>query len=61
MIVFFVVLFLRCSLAISMQVKEQFRRTQIVGRRFPICIVHLKNTVIEVSNVIFTSGSLARK
>ncbi|XP_017242405.1 uncharacterized protein LOC108214748 isoform X1 [Daucus carota subsp. sativus] len=32
------------------QVKEQFRRTQIVGRQFPICIVHLKNTVIEVSS-----------
>ncbi|XP_074371133.1 uncharacterized protein LOC141712192 isoform X2 [Apium graveolens] len=35
------------------QVKKQFYRSypsQIVGRRFPICIVHLKNTVIEVSS-----------
>lgn len=32
------------------QVKKHFYRSQIVGRRYPICIVHLKNTVIEVSS-----------
>lgn len=32
------------------QVKRHFYRSQIVGRRFPICIVHVKNTVIEVSS-----------
>ncbi|RVW85766.1 Poly(A) polymerase I [Vitis vinifera] len=30
------------------QIKKRFRRAQIVGRRFPICRVHVKGSVIEV-------------
>ncbi|KAL4577765.1 hypothetical protein LXL04_013878 [Taraxacum kok-saghyz] len=32
------------------QIKKVFHRCQIVGRRFPICIVHIKGSVIEVSS-----------
>lgn len=32
------------------QIKKRFRRAQIVGRRFPICRVHVKGSVIEVSS-----------
>ncbi|XP_074583519.1 uncharacterized protein LOC141839626 isoform X2 [Curcuma longa] len=32
------------------QVKKQFRHCFIVGRRFPICHVHLKGSVVEVSS-----------
>ncbi|KDP43752.1 hypothetical protein JCGZ_22379 [Jatropha curcas] len=32
------------------QVKKQFRRCEIVGRRFPICMVHIKGSVVEVSS-----------
>ncbi|GMY11102.1 poly(a) polymerase i [Fagus crenata] len=32
------------------QIKKQFHRSVIVGRRFPICRVHIKGTVIEVSS-----------
>uniref|UniRef100_A0A5B6ZQ61 Polynucleotide adenylyltransferase n=1 Tax=Davidia involucrata TaxID=16924 RepID=A0A5B6ZQ61_DAVIN len=32
------------------QIKKQFHRAEIVGRRFPICIVHVKGSVIEVSS-----------
>ncbi|XP_042472519.1 poly(A) polymerase I-like [Zingiber officinale] len=31
------------------QVKKQFRRCLIVGRRYPICHVHLKGSIVEVS------------
>ncbi|XP_031401935.1 uncharacterized protein LOC116211619 isoform X2 [Punica granatum] len=32
------------------KVKSQFRRAQIVGRRFPICLVWIKGSVVEVSS-----------
>ncbi|XP_062002435.1 uncharacterized protein LOC133720238 [Rosa rugosa] len=32
------------------QIKRQFHRAQIVGQRFPICMVHIKGSVIEVSS-----------
>ncbi|KAJ0770846.1 putative polynucleotide adenylyltransferase [Helianthus annuus] len=32
------------------QIKKQFHRCMIVGRRFPICMVHIKGSVIEVSS-----------
>ncbi|ONH97268.1 hypothetical protein PRUPE_7G180900 [Prunus persica] len=32
------------------QIKRQFYRAEIVGRRFPICRVHVKGSVIEVSS-----------
>ncbi|PQQ04442.1 hypothetical protein Pyn_14661 [Prunus yedoensis var. nudiflora] len=32
------------------QIKKQFYRAEIVGRRFPICRVHVKGSVIEVSS-----------
>ncbi|XP_011022149.1 PREDICTED: uncharacterized protein LOC105124023 [Populus euphratica] len=32
------------------QIKKKFHRAHIVGRRFPICIVHVKGSVIEVSS-----------
>ncbi|XP_002521705.2 uncharacterized protein LOC8268760 [Ricinus communis] len=32
------------------QVKKQFHRCEIVGRRFPICRVHVKGSVVEVSS-----------
>ncbi|GMH24537.1 hypothetical protein Nepgr_026380 [Nepenthes gracilis] len=32
------------------QIKKKFHRAQIVGRRFPICRVHVKGSVIEVSS-----------
>ncbi|XP_022775478.1 uncharacterized protein LOC111317278 isoform X2 [Durio zibethinus] len=32
------------------QVKKKFYRAQIVGRRFPICIVHIKGSVVEVTS-----------
>ncbi|KAJ0041488.1 hypothetical protein Pint_28695 [Pistacia integerrima] len=32
------------------QVRKQFHRCEIVGRRFPICRVHIKDSVIEVSS-----------
>ncbi|XP_076889525.1 uncharacterized protein LOC143540307 [Bidens hawaiensis] len=32
------------------QIKKQFHRCVIVGRRFPICRVHIKGTIIEVSS-----------
>jgi hypothetical protein len=31
-----------------LQIKKQFHRSMIVGRRFPICRVHIKGSVIEV-------------
>ncbi|XP_027361514.1 uncharacterized protein LOC113869404 isoform X2 [Abrus precatorius] len=36
-----------------MQVRKQFRRlgrAQIVGRRFPVCLVHIKGSVVEVTS-----------
>ncbi|KAG7968905.1 hypothetical protein I3843_07G003600 [Carya illinoinensis] len=32
------------------QIKKQFHRAEIIGRRFPICRVHIKGSVIEVSS-----------
>ncbi|CAH1420103.1 unnamed protein product [Lactuca virosa] len=32
------------------QIKKQFHRCHIVGRRFPICMVHIKGSIIEVSS-----------
>ncbi|CAH9089725.1 unnamed protein product [Cuscuta europaea] len=32
------------------QIKKQFHRAVIVGRRFPICRVHIRGTVVEVSS-----------
>ncbi|KAI5683986.1 hypothetical protein M9H77_05214 [Catharanthus roseus] len=32
------------------QIKKKFNRCEIVGRRFPICRVHIKGTVVEVSS-----------
>ncbi|KAK9285251.1 hypothetical protein L1049_024440 [Liquidambar formosana] len=32
------------------QIRKQFHRAEIVGRRFPICRVHVKGSVIEVSS-----------
>ncbi|KAK9071478.1 hypothetical protein SSX86_010047 [Deinandra increscens subsp. villosa] len=32
------------------QIKKQFHRCAIVGRRFPICLVHMKGSVFEVSS-----------
>ncbi|XP_059284416.1 uncharacterized protein LOC132037810 isoform X3 [Lycium ferocissimum] len=32
------------------QIKKQFHRCEIVGRRFPICRVHAKGSIVEVSS-----------
>ncbi|XWS42225.1 hypothetical protein CRYUN_Cryun17cG0149800 [Craigia yunnanensis] len=32
------------------QIKKKFHRAEIIGRRFPICMVHIKGSVIEVSS-----------
>ncbi|XAR73688.1 Polynucleotide adenylyltransferase [Bertholletia excelsa] len=32
------------------QIKKEFRRCTIVGQRFPICMVHVKGSVVEVSS-----------
>ncbi|KAK4733310.1 hypothetical protein R3W88_007571 [Solanum pinnatisectum] len=32
------------------QIKKQFHRCEIVGRRFPICRVHVKGSIVEVSS-----------
>ncbi|XP_049394306.1 uncharacterized protein LOC125858543 isoform X2 [Solanum stenotomum] len=32
------------------QIKKQFRRCEIVGRIFPICRVHVKGSIVEVSS-----------
>ncbi|GMJ07870.1 hypothetical protein HRI_004456200 [Hibiscus trionum] len=32
------------------QIKKKFHRAQIIGRRFPICLVHMKGSIIEVSS-----------
>ncbi|OMO83406.1 hypothetical protein COLO4_22540 [Corchorus olitorius] len=32
------------------EIKKKFHRAQIVGKRFPICMVHIKDSVIEVSS-----------
>nr|GMC93343.1 uncharacterized protein LOC109177585 isoform X1 [Ipomoea batatas] len=32
------------------QIKKQFHRAEIVGRRFPICRVHIRGSVVEVSS-----------
>ncbi|CAN4109786.1 unnamed protein product [Withania somnifera] len=32
------------------QIKKQFHRCKIVGRRFPICRVHAKGSIVEVSS-----------
>ncbi|XP_027771462.1 uncharacterized protein LOC107014795 isoform X2 [Solanum pennellii] len=33
------------------QIKKQFRRCEIVGRIFPICRVHVKGSIVEVSSL----------
>ncbi|KAE8701257.1 putative plant ubiquilin [Hibiscus syriacus] len=32
------------------QIRKKFRRAVIVGRRFPICMVHVKGSIVEVSS-----------
>ncbi|XWS33945.1 hypothetical protein CRYUN_Cryun22dG0126400 [Craigia yunnanensis] len=32
------------------QIKKKFHRAEIIGRRFPICMVHIKGSIIEVSS-----------
>ncbi|XP_028776652.1 uncharacterized protein LOC114733360 isoform X2 [Neltuma alba] len=32
------------------QIKKQFHRSRVIGRRFPICMVHIKGSIIEVSS-----------
>lgn len=32
------------------QIKRKFNRAEIIGRRFPICMVHIKGSIIEVSS-----------
>ncbi|XP_052197608.1 uncharacterized protein LOC127804705 isoform X2 [Diospyros lotus] len=32
------------------RIRQEFRRCEIVGRRFPICRVHIKGSVVEVSS-----------
>ncbi|XP_010266171.1 PREDICTED: uncharacterized protein LOC104603752 [Nelumbo nucifera] len=32
------------------QIRKQFHRARIVGRRFPICLVHVQGSVIEISS-----------
>ncbi|XVF59888.1 hypothetical protein PTKIN_Ptkin07bG0312100 [Pterospermum kingtungense] len=32
------------------QIKNKFHRAEIIGRRFPICMVHIKGSIIEVSS-----------
>lgn len=34
------------------QIKKQFRRTHIVGRRFPICHVTIQDTTVDVGNFL---------
>ncbi|XP_057981490.1 uncharacterized protein LOC131166879 isoform X2 [Malania oleifera] len=43
------------------QIKKQFHRAQIVGRRFPICRVHVKGSVIEVSSFDTVAGHAKKK
>ncbi|PKI37433.1 hypothetical protein CRG98_042174 [Punica granatum] len=39
------------------KVKSQFRRAQIVGRRFPICLVWIKGSVVELRTLIPAQSS----
>ncbi|XP_077246836.1 uncharacterized protein LOC143886662 [Tasmannia lanceolata] len=43
------------------QIKKQFRRALIVGRRFPICHVKIKDVVIEVSSFETTDQHIKEK
>lgn len=50
---FWILLFLVLSYRIwlilfHMQIKKQFRRCIIIGRRFPICQVHVQGSIVEV-------------
>lgn len=40
--------YFRLSNVLLIQIKNQFHRAHIVGQRFPICMVHVKGSVIEV-------------
>ncbi|KAF3430924.1 hypothetical protein FNV43_RR25654 [Rhamnella rubrinervis] len=42
------------------EVKKTFLNCEIVGKRFPICHVHIKDTIVEVSS-FSTCGSMSRK
>ncbi|XP_047314889.1 uncharacterized protein LOC124918866 isoform X2 [Impatiens glandulifera] len=41
------------------QIRKEFNRAQIIGQRFPICLVHLKGSAIEVSS--FQTGKAKEK
>ncbi|KAG9443125.1 hypothetical protein H6P81_018979 [Aristolochia fimbriata] len=43
------------------QVKKQFRRCLIVGRRFPICHVHINGSIVEVSSFGVTDETCVNK
>lgn len=43
------------SICLILQIKKQFHRCVIVGRRFPICRVHIKGSVIEVGCCIHSN------
>ncbi|KAK3008462.1 hypothetical protein RJ639_013291 [Escallonia herrerae] len=45
----------------KLQIKKQFHRSEIVGRRFPICRVHVKGSVIEVSSFETLAQNSERK
>ncbi|XP_068646588.1 uncharacterized protein [Aristolochia californica] len=38
------------------EIKKQFHRSLIVGRRFPICHVHVKGSIVEVSSFGIADG-----
>lgn len=40
--------FFHLSNVLLIQINNQFHRANIVGQRFPICMVHIKGSVIEV-------------
>ncbi|KAK2966854.1 hypothetical protein RJ640_027813 [Escallonia rubra] len=43
------------------KIRKQFHRSEIVGRRFPICRVHVKGSVIEVSSFETLAQNSERK
>ncbi|KAK3005925.1 hypothetical protein RJ639_017798, partial [Escallonia herrerae] len=45
----------------KLQIRKQFHRSEIVGRRFPICRVHVKGSVIEVSSFETLAQNSERK
>ncbi|KAH7519833.1 hypothetical protein FEM48_Zijuj08G0079100 [Ziziphus jujuba var. spinosa] len=42
-------------------IRKKFRRAYIVGRRFPICMVRIKDTVIEVSSFDTVASQIGMK